>query len=92
MYEIQPYSHFRATQLGVKIIPSHKPNKKIDVLDWNNQYICSIGQKGMLDFPHYAKHRGLDYALERRRLYFLRHQNESDKLGSPNYYSRRILW
>jgi hypothetical protein len=63
-----------------------------DVLDYNNNYICSIGQNGMMDFPHYAKNCSLDYALERRRLYLNRHKNESDRIGSPNYYTRRILW
>lgn len=92
MYEILPYSYFKANELGVRIIPSKKPNKKIDVLDWNGNYICSIGQKGMKDFPTYAKQYGLEYALERRRLYNIRHSKEKDKIGSPSYYSRRILW
>lgn len=92
MYQIQPYSYTRAEQLGVKIVPSRKRGKKIDVLDWNGNYICSIGQWGAMDFPTYAKHNGLDYALERRRLYLNRHKHEKDEIGSPSYYARRILW
>jgi hypothetical protein len=92
MYEILPYSYVRAEQLGVKIIPSIYPRKKIDVLDYHNNYICSIGQAGMMDFPHYAKQYGLEYALDRRPLNKSRHKHEPDRLGSPIYYSRRLLW
>ena len=91
-YKILPYSYVRAEQLGVKIKPSNNPKKKIDVMDYHNNYICSIGQNGMMDFPNYVAEYGLEKGLERRRLYHIRHQKESDKIGSPNYYSRRLLW
>ena len=42
-YEIQPYTHLMSYKYGVKAIPSKNPNKKIDVLDFNDNYICSIG-------------------------------------------------
>ena len=91
-YKILPYSNVRAEQLGVKIVPSHNPNKKIDVLDYHNNFICSIGDINYNDFPNYVKNFGLDYGLERRRLYHIRHQKEKDILGSPAYYAKRILW
>jgi len=55
MYEITDYSYQRAKDLGVKIRPSTKKGKKVDVLDWNNQYITSIGALGYSDYPTYLK-------------------------------------
>jgi hypothetical protein len=91
-YEIQPYSFKQAKKLGVKIKPSTNPKKKIDVFDWNNQFICSIGAKGYSDFPTYIKEKGKEYADERRRLYKIRHNKDRVKEGSPGYYSDNILW
>jgi hypothetical protein len=59
-YEILPYSYHKAKELGVKIVPSKNPKKKIDVLDWNKNYICSIGDIKYNDFPNYVKEKGLD--------------------------------
>jgi len=92
MYLILPYSYKKAKELNVLIIPSKKLNKKIDVLDLNHNYICSIGDVRYNDFPNYIKKYGINYALERRRLYFLRHHKESDIYGTPSFFSRRILW
>ena len=92
MYEISNYSYERAKDLGVKIKPSTRKGKKIDVFDWNNQYITSIGALGYGDFPTYMKTKGKEYALERRRLYHLRHKKDSEKLGSAGYYAAKILW
>jgi hypothetical protein len=91
-YKILPYSYHRANELGVNIVPSRNPDKKIDVLDYYGNFICSIGDIDFCDFPHYVAKEGLEYALERRRLYWLRHKHEKDIEGSPSYYSRRILW
>jgi len=92
MYEISNYSYERAKDLGVKIKPSIRKGKKIDVFDWNNQYITSIGALSYGDFPTYMKNKGKEYALERRRLYHLRHKKDSEKLGSAGYYAAKILW
>ena len=91
MYQITDYSYQQAKNLGVEIRPSTKKNKKIDVFK-NGLLIASIGDDRYLDFPNYVKTKGLEYANKRRALYKQRHKNESDKVGSPNYYSRRILW
>jgi hypothetical protein len=91
-YEIKPYSFKQAEKLGVKIKPSTNPKKKIDVFDWNNQFICSIGAKGYKDYPTYTIEKGKDYADERRRLYKIRHNKDRKVLGSPGYYSDKILW
>jgi len=91
-YEIKPYSYKQAKKLGVKIEPSTNPKKKIDVYDWNKQFICSIGAKGYSDYPTYIVEKGKEYADERRRLYKIRHTKDRTKLGSPGYYSDNILW
>lgn len=91
-YKITPYSYQQARKLGVKIAPSKNPKKKIDVFDWNNQYILSIGAKGYKDYPTYLEEKGKDYADNRRRLYKIRHNKDRQVLGSAGYYSDRILW
>jgi hypothetical protein len=92
MYKITDYSYQRAKELGVKIKPSTYKGKKIDVLDWNGQYITSIGSLAYSDYPNYIQSHGKEYADKRRRLYHLRHINTSGKLGSTSYYAARILW
>jgi hypothetical protein len=97
MYQIKPYTLQRALQLGVKVKPSTNPNKKLDVFDWNKNYITSIGATGYKDFPTYIEDNGLEYALKRRDLYQKRHKREKtllgDKwLGSRSYYALNLLW
>ena len=92
MYEISNYSFERAKELGVKIRPSTKKGKKIDVFDWNGQYITSIGDIRYDDYTTYMKNEGKEYALQRRRLYRLRHKKDGERLGSAGYYALKILW
>ena len=92
MYNITNYSKDRAKLLGVKIIPSTNKNKKIDVLDWNNNFIVSIGGIGYKDYPTYLLEKGKKYADERRRLYRIRHTKDRKVLGSAGYYADKILW
>jgi len=92
LYEIKPYSFKQAEKLGVKIKPSTNPKKKIDVFDFNNQFILSIGAKGYKDYPTYIIENGIDYANERRRLYKIRHNKDLYKLGTAGYYSNNLLW
>jgi len=92
LYEIKPYSYKQAEKLGVKIRPSNNPKKKIDIFDFNNQFILSIGAKGFKDYSTYIDEKGLDYANERRRLYRIRHNKDLDKLGTAGYYANMILW
>jgi hypothetical protein len=91
-YEIKPYSFKQADKLGVKIKPSTNPKKKIDVFDYNNQYILSIGARGYGDFPTYLEEKGKTYADERRRLYKIRHNKDRMKEGSAGYYADQLLW
>jgi len=97
MYKIKPYSFQRALELGVKILPSKNPKYKIDVFDWNKNFIFSIGASQYKDFPTYIEEQGLEYALKRRDLYQKRHKREIDLLGdrwlgSRSYYSWNLLW
>jgi hypothetical protein len=92
MYEISQYSKDKAKELGVKILPSKNKNKKIDVFDWNGQYICSIGSINYKDYPTYLREKGQIYADHRRRLYRLRHAKDLKNIGSAGYYANLILW
>jgi hypothetical protein len=91
-YEIQPYTHLMSYKYGVKSVVSKNPNKKIDVLDFNGSYICSIGDIRYKDFPTYYKERGERYAEKRRELYHRRHMKHKDKIGSKSFYASRLLW
>ena len=92
VYNIQKSQYKIADILGINIVPSIYPTKKIDVLDFKNNYICSIGSYGMGDYFFYLKNYGKEYAMERKRLYLLRHKKNINNLGSRQYYSARILW
>lgn len=90
MYRIKPYSFRQAQKIGVKIRPSTRPGKKIDVFK-NGIKVASIGQRGYLDFPTYLEKYGATIANQRRRLYHIRHRNNK-AAGTPGYYAAKILW
>ena len=92
MYRISRYSYIVAKKLGIHIVPSHNSKKKIDVLDYDGNYICSIGSYGMNDYEIYLKKYGIDYANERRLLYRQRHQKDISRLGTAGYYVSKLLW
>ena len=89
MYNIKKYSYDQAKKLGVTIKPSETKNKKIDVYK-DNIFICSIGDIHYSDYPTYLE-SDKELALERRRLYHLRHKKENI-VGTRGYYSLKILW
>jgi hypothetical protein len=89
-YNIKQYSYAQAKKLGVSIFPSKKPNKKIDVYK-DGIYVCSIGDKGAMDYPSYILNDGKKYAEERRRLYHIRHKKDN-KIGTKGWYALNILW
>ena len=91
MYTITNYSKQQAKKLGVELVPSSNPDKKIDVYK-NFKKIASIGASGYPDYPTHMKIEGKAYANERRRLYRLRHKGEEKKIGSAGYYAWKILW
>ena len=79
---------------GVKAVVRKNPNKKVDVLDFNGSYICSIGdiKYKNKDYPTFFKERGAEYAEKRRDLYHSRHSKHKDKFGTKSYYASRLLW
>ncbi len=87
-YKIQPYTFKRAEELGVIVKPSFNAKKKIDVYDLNQNYLFSGGAKGYGDFSTFLKEKGKAFADERRRLYHIRHKNESIKGEVIKY----LLW
>ena len=67
MYEIQPYTYEQASKLGVIILLSSQPNKKLDIFDKRDkQYITSIEDIRYGDYPTYLKILGKDKADKRR--------------------------
>lgn len=89
MYIITDYTKKKAKELGVDVKKSTNPKKKIDVFK-NGEKIASVGAIGYKDFPTYAKEEGIKYANERRRLYKIRHKNNS-KSGN-GFYADKLLW
>ena len=92
MYNITKYSYDRAKELGVRIEPSYRPDKKIDVYTKEGRYITSIGARGYDDFGSYLNQYGPAYANERRRLYKIRHDKTRHIVGSKSWWADQILW
>ena len=92
MYNIKKRTYDIARANNLIVQPSHHKNKKIDVYDLNNKYICSIGSIDYLDYPYYIDVMGKEYANKRRKLYIIRHKKDINKFGSKGYYSYLLLW
>ena len=88
MYDILPYTKKRAEQLGVKITPSKRKNKKIMVEEPTGE-IFHIGDSRYKDYPTYKKFDGKPTADFHRRLYLQRHKNDNRKTG---FYAKNLLW
>ena len=91
MYKILKYTKDRALEYGVKVRPSKIKNKKIDVI-YNGDVIASIGDVRFLDYPNHIKKNGLEYANNRRRLYWIRHAKDIKKIGSAGFWAAVLLW
>jgi hypothetical protein len=91
MYKITDYSKQKAKQLNVNIKPSHKKNKKIDVIK-NDKIIASIGDIRYADYPTYIKSNGLIYADKRKKLYKIRHKKDRNMKNTAGFYADKILW
>ena len=88
-YTIQPYTKKKAKELGVEVVPSQHPKKKIDVYQ-EGQFLFSLGAKGMKDYPTYKRWDGAKIADERRRLYHARTAHVEPY--SKAWFSRELLW
>lgn len=91
-YKIKARQRANAKKLGVTIKPSTNPKKKLDVFNKDGKRIARIGGMGYGDFATFMEENGKDYALERRRLYKIRHNKTRMKVGSNSYYADKILW
>ena len=91
LYEILPYTRKQAKKLGVRVEPSTKPDKKIDVYK-DNKLVASVGARGYKDYPTYMKEMGIEYAEKRRALYKLRHTSDRTVVGSRGWYADKLLW
>jgi len=90
MYKIKQYSKDRAKELGVKIVPSDNPKKKIDIYK-DDQFLFSIGDIRYMDYPHYLEY-GKDIADKHKKNYHIRHAKDIKKIGSKGFYAAMILW
>jgi hypothetical protein len=91
MYDIKEYSYKKAKQLNVIIKPSKHKNKKIDVYDKNNNFICSIGDINFFDFPTYLT-IDKDLAKQRRKLYKIRREKNRHIKNTKGFHADQILW
>jgi hypothetical protein len=92
-YEVLPYTLKQAKKLGVMVLPSLRPSKKIDVFDKDmTELLASVGARGYKDYPTYLKEKGKIYADKRRELYKKRHQKDREVVGSAGWYADKLLW
>jgi hypothetical protein len=87
MYRISDLTKKRAREIGVEVLPSTNPKKKIDVF-FEGEKVGSVGDITAKDYHVYLREEGRAVANERRRLYHLRHTQDS--LGE--YLARWLLW
>jgi hypothetical protein len=90
-YNIKKYTYKQAKKLGVKVKPSTRKGKKIDVYKGDKK-VASVGAIGYDDYPTHIQKKGKKYADERRKLYKNRHQKDRIKKGSAGYYADKLLW
>jgi hypothetical protein len=50
------------------------------------------GSSKYLDYFLYLRDKGKEYAEQRRRLYFLRHRKDLERIGSKGWFSWKIFW
>ena len=96
MYKIKAGQRVAARRLGVVIRPSETPGRKIDVYKHGFK-IASIGDTQYQDYLGYVQleKKGAiapGTASKRRELYQIRHAGECARVGTPGYYSCKILW
>ena len=87
-YEISDKQYEIAEQLGIEIIVSENPRKKIDVYKKGN-YICSVGAVNFLSLKELILLHGHDEAYRKRNLYLSRHKSQCDL---KSIYEIRLLW
>ncbi len=90
-YKITDYTKQQASKLGVSVKPSTNKKKKIDVFK-GGEKIASVGAIGYADFPTHMQTHGAEFAIQRRRLYKIRHSEDLKKKNSPGWFANKLLW
>lgn len=90
-YKIKNYTYRKAKELGVKVKPSKRPGKKLDVYK-NGKLIASVGAMGYGDFPTFKQKRGLEYAKKRQKAYKSRMEANRKVKNTPGYFADKLLW
>ena len=90
-YIITDYTLKRAKQMKVTLQLSQQTNKKIDVFK-NGVKIATTGDSRYKDFPTYVIEKGIEFANKRKRLYYIRHKKDIEKLNSNGFYAAKLLW
>ena len=90
-YTITEYTLNRAKQMKVTVQLSQQRNKKIDVFR-SGVKIATIGDSRYKDFPTYVIEKGIEFANKRKRLYYIRHKKDIEKLNSNGFYAAKLLW
>ena len=91
-YKIKKHSYDQALKLGLIIIPSRRGLYKIDVYDFDENYITSIGNKNYGDYPSYIESDGKAYADQRRALYKKRFEKTRHIVGARSWFADQLLW
>jgi len=96
MYRIKEHTKRRATKLGVKVRPSRRKGKKIDVIGKGGSVLASVGATGYKDYPTYLEMEKAGKvpkgtAAKKRRNYKKRHIHRNKK-GTPAYWADQLLW
>jgi hypothetical protein len=91
MYRIEQGTYNKAKQLGVEVRPSHRKDKKIDVIK-NDKVIASVGALGMKDYWKYLAEDGQKVANQRRALYKMRHEKDRHIYMSNGWWADALLW
>ena len=91
MYQITDYTKQKARELGVDVINSSNPKKKLDVYKLGKK-IASVGAAGYNDYPTFMKLYGKEYADKRKMLYKKRHSKDLKIIGSNGWYANKLLW
>lgn len=93
-YKVSAATRKIAASLRLTVAPSSNPTKKIDVFQ-DGVLVARIGAAGMRDFHVWKRERGLEYALERRRLYHARHPYDvvtKDGRFTADFLAKKLLW
>ncbi len=73
-----------ARKIGVTVKASTRKGKKVDVFKGDKK-VASIGDATMADFTKHGDE-------QRRKNFKSRFQKQRVKVGTPAYYSDRLLW